>query len=123
MVLTNDAKERIATLLQDSESDGSKGYSDQALGTDSTTEASTDDALGSEEFRKTCTNKSVAQNVVQFDTTVLTTEGNGQTYKEAGLFSMSSGGNMLMRQTFAGIAKTSAIELRISVKVTVQEGV
>lgn len=89
-----------------------------AVGTSGTTPSSTDTALGAELARKLSTNtklSSVGQ--VQFQTTFDTNEANPtspDTIQEAGLFSASTGGVMLNRVTFAGIAKNSSQKLTVT---------
>lgn len=57
----------------------------------------------------------VSGNVVTAEATWLTTEGNGPTYTEAGLFTGPFGaGTMFARKTFSGIFKTAAFEMRFT---------
>lgn len=58
-------------------------------------------------------------NIVTAEATWLTTEGNGFTYTEAGLFTGPfAAGLMFARKTFAGIFKTSAFEMRFTWLIT-----
>lgn len=58
-------------------------------------------------------------NIVTAEATWLTTEGNGFTYTEAGLFTGPfAAGLMFARKTFAGIFKTSSFEMRFTWLVT-----
>lgn len=58
-------------------------------------------------------------NVVKAEATWLTTEGNGFTYTEAGLFNGVLGsGLMFARKVFNGITKTGAFELRFTWYIT-----
>jgi len=60
-----------------------------------------------------------AGNVVTAEATWLTTEGNGPTYTEAGLFTGPFGaGTMFARKTFTGIFKTLAFEMRFTWLIT-----
>lgn len=61
----------------------------------------------------------VAGNILTAESTWLTTEGNGPTYTEAGLFTGPFGaGTMFARKTFTGIFKTSAFEMRFTWLIT-----
>lgn len=61
----------------------------------------------------------VSGNVVTCEATWLTSEGNGPTYTEAGLFTGPfAGGLMFARKTFAGITKTNAFEMRFTWLIT-----
>jgi hypothetical protein len=61
----------------------------------------------------------VSGNVTTAEVVFLTTEANGFTYTEAGLFTGPfAAGSMFARKTFAGITKTAAFELRFRWHIT-----
>lgn len=61
----------------------------------------------------------VAGNILTAETTFLTTEGNGFTYTEAGIFTGPfAAGSMFARKTFNSIIKTSSFEMRFTWIIT-----
>jgi hypothetical protein len=94
--------------------DGVDGLTYFAVGTDNTAAASGDTALGTEVFRKLFTQTNKTSGSLNIKTYVGSTEGNGNTLTEAGLFGgaatgATDSGTLYARATFTGIAKTSAI--------------
>jgi hypothetical protein len=82
-----------------------------AIGTDGTAATSADTALGAEVLRATPTsvvNYSAVS--VGFKLFVSSSQANGDTLREIGLFDASSGGNMMARSvSFMPIVKSSSI--------------
>lgn len=84
-----------------------------AIGTDGTAAAASDTALGAEVLRDTPTSVVDYSAVeVGFKLFISASVGNGNTFREIGLFDAPSGGNMMARSTsFTPIAKNSAITI------------
>lgn len=82
-----------------------------AVGTGSTAATANDTALGAEVFRSAITQFIPLSGQLQVKHYLSSTQANGNTLTEAGLFNASSGGTMFARVTYAGIAKTSAISI------------
>jgi hypothetical protein len=94
--------------------DGVDGLTYFAVGTDNTAAASGDTTLGTEVFRKLFTQTNKTSGSLNIKTYVGSTEGNGNTLTEAGLFGgaatgVADSGTLYARATFTGIVKTSAI--------------
>jgi hypothetical protein len=109
--------------------DSVDGLSYSAVGTDNTAAASGDTTLGTEVFRKLFTQTNKTSGSLNIKTYVGSTEGNGSTLVEAGLFGgaatgATDSGTLYARATFTGIAKTSAIGVTFDwdCGFTVQEG-
>lgn len=81
-----------------------------AVGTGSVAPAGTDTALGTEVFRDTFTQLTVADGQETMQYYLASGSANGYTLTEAGAFNASTAGTMYARVTFAGDAKTSAEE-------------
>ena len=94
--------------------------SHMAIGTDNTAASATDTSLGSEVLRKAlATSQQGNTGVVTVKMAVLSTEANGQSLKEVGVFNASSGGTMLNRIVHTQIDKTSSFEQRYQIEFTV----
>jgi len=91
-----------------------------AVGTDNTTPTVGDTALGAEVTRK------VAQEVTQGTSDVIislflnSTESNGNDLKEVGMFDASSSGNLLERNVFTPISKSTSLEVWIDVEEQIE---
>lgn len=112
-VITTVGKNLIATLVSGS----GTAFSHMAIGTDSTTEAAGDTALGVEAGRVTLTSKSVTSGTIAYIGDFPAGTGTGSIV-EAGIFNASSGGTMLNRTTFSAVTKTASDALKITWNVT-----
>lgn len=92
-----------------------------AVGTGTATPLVTDTALVTEVLREVFSQVSKGTTgKVTFEMTLATTEANGNTLTEVGIFNAASAGDLLARVVFPGIAKTSSFELKIEVEITIQ---
>lgn len=87
-----------------------------ALGTSGTAASVGQTALVAEVYRKGISSANVNGKQVSFYTFIASTQGNGFTFLEAGLFSSST---MFARTVFSSIAKTSAISITITWTITI----
>lgn len=87
-----------------------------AVGDDNTTETKGDTALANELTNDTIDTTNTSSKEVEFVWTLLSTEQNGQTLKEVGLFNAASG-DMFTRATHAIISKTSTIEVQYKIRL------
>jgi len=121
MVLTDDYINGVVEAAQDN-IDANFTYG--AVGTGSSGEQESDDSLDIEELRKqraditdgAVSNGSGSTTVSLF---INSTEANGLTLSELGFFDSSSGGEMQNRDVFAGVEKSSTIELFIDVDINI----
>ena len=90
-----------------------------AIGTGSTSPQPSDTALQNEVLRKDASESKGGTGEVTYTITVGSSEANGNDLQEVGLFNASSGGTMLNRITFTKISKTSDIEVKFEIKITV----
>ena len=97
---------------------GSVGQYPRAIagGTDDGTAlplAATNTALGAEVFRKIILRRDSSDKTAKFQTILLTTEGNGSTYEEVGLFTSTADDAAILvaRAQHTGIAKTSSNQI------------
>lgn len=94
-----------------------------AIGTDDTAPAAGDTTLGTEVYRKIITRRRIpaAPNnyKIYFQLYLTTSEGNGNTLVEAGIFNRSSGGTMLSHVTHDAIVKTAAVSVMYTWEITV----
>ena len=97
--------------------DSSSNLTHGAVGTDNTAPTSADTALGGENTRKTFEGYTDDDRETIFEIWIASTEGNGVTLQEVGLFNAGAGGDMLARSTFTGIAKDATKELLVEYKV------
>ena len=56
--------------------------------------------------------------IATYEMTLLTSEGNGNTLTEVGIFNAVSSGDMLNRITHTGVPKTSDVELKYEIELT-----
>jgi hypothetical protein len=89
-----------------------------AWGTGTTSPTKADTTLATETVRNALTSKLPGSQEIQFEGLLTSAQGNGTTISETGLFNAGAVGDMFARQTFAGIAKTSALEIQTTVIVT-----
>ena len=92
--------------------------SHMATGTDSTTPASGDTTLGSENGRVALDSTAVAANVVTYTATFNPGTSTGALV-EAGIFNGSSGGTLLCRTTFDVVNKAAADTMVITWAITI----
>lgn len=95
-----------------------------AAGTDNTTPAASDTALGGEVFRDAIDEfDDAVTDEITASLRILTTEANGNTLAEVGWFNASTAGTLLTRNTITSIAKTNDIQLFLdtSIQITVTE--
>ena len=92
-----------------------------AIGTGSSTPAVTDIALDTEVFRKAMTRRVASPQKATFQMLVLTSEANGNTLTEAGLFEtpIDDASGMIAQITYSGITKTVSIEVTYTWDITV----
>ena len=84
-----------------------------ALGTGTTAAAAANTTLQTETYRETVDTKVRVGQIITVTTTLGTTEGNGNTFTEAGMFgngasTTPNSGTLITRTTFAGVAKTAS---------------
>lgn len=89
-----------------------------AIGSDSTTEAAANTALGTELARAAGTASYVSNQIYQVTATFASGTGTGNVY-EYGLLSSSTGGTLLSRDTEALITKGANDTLVVTVKMTI----
>jgi len=87
-----------------------------AVGDDDTTPTAADTALGNELTRKTVQEVTRGTSDVIVSMFLNSTESNGNSLKEVGIFNASSAGDMMERNTFTTINKSSSIEVWIDVE-------
>ena len=87
-----------------------------AIGSGTTTPTTTDTTLDVEELRKARQEYTQGVSDVVVSLFVGSTEGNGTSYTEVGVFDAASSGNLMMRQTYPSIAKTTAIDIWVDVE-------
>lgn len=97
-------------------------YTHIAVGSVNTPPAITDTTLAAEIIRKTfqTSEKVVANGTYTFAMRLATSEANGYTIREIGVFDASSGGTMALRTLTTELAKTSDVEVWIDVTVAVE---
>lgn len=105
----------IASRMKDATA---TAMSHMAAGSDGTTPAAGNTALGSELGRVALTSTTVTSNVVEYIATFGAGTATGA-IEEAGIFNAGSGGTMLCRTTFAVVNKGAADAMSITWEVTV----
>lgn len=94
------------------------------FGDDSTPTSTSDTTLGNEFLRKIFDEtplKSPGAGTYDFSAAVGLTEGNGNTFRETGLFNASSGGDMRFRALLpTQVAKTADKDLSVGIRITVE---
>lgn len=93
-----------------------------AVGTDGTTPTSDDSSLGNEVYRVTNTDRENRGRDLRTSTFLDTTEANGNTLREVGLFTESSGGLMVNRALISEIVKNNRKTVTIDVTLKFREG-
>ena len=87
-----------------------------AVGDDDTTPTVGDTTLGNELTRKARQEYTEGTSDVIISLWLSSLESNGNALKEVGMFDASSGGNLLERNTFTVVNKTSSIEMWIDIE-------
>jgi len=87
-----------------------------AVGTDNTTPVVGDTALGAEITRKARQEYTKGTSDVIISLFLNSTESNGNSLKEVGMFDASSSGNLLERNIFTTITKSTSLEVWIDVE-------
>lgn len=117
MTITNDGVQEVINFLA---SETAVEPSHMAAGTDSTAASQEDTALGNEKLRSLIEITSSTADSVTFTITVLTTQGNGNALREAGLFSAATAGVMFNRFIHSTITKSNVIELQYEITLKVK---
>ena len=87
-----------------------------AVGTGTTTATISDTSLDNEILRKARQSYTQNTNSVVVSMWIGTSEANGSTLSEVGVFDASSGGNLLTRDTFTGLTKDNNTEVWIDLE-------
>jgi hypothetical protein len=118
-VICTNGKEFLASFLQ-SATVGASTFTMQyiAIGTDATAEAAANTALGTEIARHTGIVSYVSNQIYQVKATFAAGTGTGAIV-EYGLFSSSSAGTMLARDTESTINKGAADTLTVTAQITI----
>ena len=114
MVLTNWSKDQVLAMLLDWLQ---TNFTTFAVGTDSTTEDSTQIALGNEVFRDAVDEITTTTNSILFRCYLGKTEANGYVLTEIGLFDETD--NMLLRKVYGSISKTADMDIWFEIEVLV----
>jgi hypothetical protein len=118
-VVCTNGKEFLASFLQSASASPSTFTMNYvAIGSDSTSEAAAQTALGTELSRTTGVASYISGQIYQVTATFAAGSGTGAIY-EYGLFSSSSGGTMLSRDTEAVINKGASDTLRVICQLTI----
>ena len=89
------------------------------VGTGTTSATVNDTALGTEVFRQTIT-AVTSPFLAMFEMVMTTVDATGSSLSEFGLFNNTTGsGDMFLRNTFAPVDKTSAIEIQFESRVEI----
>lgn len=117
-VVTTVGKEFLASFLNSAVA-GASTFTCRyiAIGTDPTPESAADTALGIEQSRTTGTSSYLVGQIYQVRATFATGSGTGAIV-EYGLFSSSTGGTILARDTEAAINKTATDTLTVVCQLT-----
>ena len=118
-VVTDVGKEYLASFLA-SAAAGASTFTMKyvAIGTDSTTEAASNTALGTEVSRHTGTVSYISNQIYQVRATFATGSGTGSIV-EYGLFSSNTGGTLFARDTELAINKTASDVLTVVAQFTI----
>ena len=92
---------------------------DIAVGTDNTTANKDDTALLAEITRKKITSTISDTSTITFSVILNSSEGNGNSLKEAGLLNAATSGDLFSRFTHAAITKTNSYELEYAFTIQV----
>lgn len=87
-----------------------------AVGTNNTAPTVGDTVLGTEVTRKAIQESTTGTSDVILSLFLNSTESNSNTLVEVGLFDANSSGNLLVRDIFTSISKTSSIEVWIDIE-------
>ena len=90
-----------------------------AVGTGTTTATAADTSLETEVTRKARQEITTGTSDIIVSLFLNSTEGNGNSLTEVGVFDAGAAGNMAERDTFTAIAKTSSIEVWMDVETQV----
>jgi len=91
-----------------------------AVGTDNTTPAISDTALGAEVTRKAIQESTVGTSDIILSFYLNSTESNGNSLVEVGLLDNAVAGNLLVRDIFTSITKNSSTEVWIDIEEHVE---
>lgn len=121
-IITNNGKDLVRDLL--GMQAGITGINYFAVGIDATTELVTDTVLGDEVFRATLTDVVNTAATVNFKYFLKSSEANGNTLVEAGLFGdnatgTADTGTLFAHATHTSIAKTSAVAITYSWTISI----
>lgn len=116
-VICTNGLEFLASFLHSANTSGSWTMNYVAVGSDSTAEAASNTALGTELGRHTGTISYVSGCIMQVVATFAAGSGTGDVY-EYGLFSSNTGGTMLSRDTEALITKGASDTLTVTTQIT-----
>jgi hypothetical protein len=114
-VVVTDGKGYVASRMKDATA---TAMSHMAIGTDSTSAAASDSALGSESGRVSLTSTTVTDNEVEYVATFGAGTGTGA-ITEAGILNAASSGTLLCRTVFSVVNKGAADSMTITWTVTV----
>lgn len=118
MVFTNAGKNVIRDFLGGVAATAPTHF---AVGDDNTDESSDDTVLANELARKVFESTDTgAERKISFEGLVDSTEQNGQTLKEFGLFNASTSGTLFTRITHAGLEKSSSIDVQYVIEIEVE---
>lgn len=122
MVLTNDM---LDTAVESVQNQADSNFSHGAVGTGTTDESASDSSLENEILRKaranfTSTSVSSQSGSITMSTFINSTEANGNSITEFGIFDSSSGGNLKAREVFSAVDKNSQIELFIDFNLDIE---
>ena len=93
--------------------------SHMAVGTGTASEDATDTVLGTETIRKAHVAKiQTAVGTTKYTMSLLSTDANGNSLAEVGIFNASSSGDMLSRQVHAAFSKTASFSVKYTVTHT-----
>ncbi len=100
--------------------DGTAKPSHMAVGTGAVAPAAGDTALGAETNRNSLAAQSKpTDGILEYIMTLASTEGNGNTLTECGIFNAAAAGSMLERSTHTGFAKTNAFSVKYIIRQTI----
>lgn len=111
--VTDDHLDHIVDVFDPNQSPSSIDASHIALGTDDTTPSTSNSSLNSEQYREQHDSTTDNDNELEVTIELDTTEGNGNDFVEAGIFSASSGGTMFNHSTFSKKEKRSSNVLKV----------
>lgn len=116
--VVDDGLDRVADLIADF---SDTGFTYIGIGTDNTSETSTDTTLGAEFTRESVTPTDEGTGLIQYDHTFTVGTGVSEDIVEAGLFDQAgvTGSTMLNRATFSAFTLDADNPLRIIVNITV----